>query len=301
MLAVLFLELISLAELSYVAYASPKKLWRFVAPLSLALLASFFYHIPIQLFVLGVVLLSFFAIEIGSAANFVALPFALYALFLLKGYSPLMLLLALLSLFPEFLVSREKHKATSRIESNRDILHISLGVLLIASLLFFGLSITLSLITFAVCAALSLGTYASMTPSTYFSKFLKGLERSNAPFGFGAFWLAFSLLLAAAFANQFAPVVFIALMFGDPSATLVGIRIRNRHRIPYAKEKSIEGALAFFAITAFIAYFFVGLYSILFALVGAAVESISKSIDDNLSIGVVLVALALLLQILGAV
>ena len=295
MLAILFLEIVSLAELSYVAYASPKKLWRFIAPLALALLASLFYHVPIQLFVLGSVLLSFFAIETGSVANFVALPFALYAVFLLKGYSTLILLLALLSLFPEFLVSREKHKANSRIESNRDIVHISLGVLLLASLFVFGLSITSLLIAFAVCAALPLGTYASLT-SDSFSKFLRGIERSNAPFGFGAFWLAFSLLLAAAFANQFAQAVFIALMLGDPSATLVGIRIRNRHRIPYAKEKSVEGTLAFFAITAFIAYFFVGLYSILFALVGAAVESISKSIDDNLSIGVVLVALSLLLQ-----
>ncbi len=294
---VLFIALVSIVELSYLAYNSPQKLLRLVLPVALASIAAAFYNIPFVQFISSVLVLSFFVVEIGRIENIVSLPFALYAV-LITSYSALALLFSVISIIPDFAVSRRHHTASKRVETHRDFLQTSIGILIALSLVLFGLSSTSLFISLGTCLALSLGTYVKLIPRSSFSKLLASLEKSNAPFGFGAFWLAFSLLLAASLAKEFAPAIFSALMFGDPFATFVGMHVRSRHNLPYNNKKSFEGTLAFFVATALAGFFFVGLFSLLFAFVGAVVESISKSIDDNLSIGVVLTVLALLLLLL---
>ncbi|EQD30317.1 cytidylyltransferase family protein, partial [mine drainage metagenome] len=84
----------------------------------------------------------------------------------------------------------------------------------------------------------------------------------------------------------------IALFFSDSLATIVGVSY-GRHKLPYNKSKSAEGALAFWASASIIAFPLIGAYSFLIGSILAIVESVSgpRTVDDNISIAIAVIAI----------
>ncbi len=78
----------------------------------------------------------------------------------------------------------------------------------------------------------------------------------------------------------------IVLALGDSASTLGGVTL-GRHKIPYNKEKSIEGTISGVG-AAFIGLMFLTPFSILVsacaAIIGMIVESLPLGVDDNLTV-----------------
>ncbi|MGI0134118.1 MAG: hypothetical protein ACREBW_04085 [Candidatus Micrarchaeaceae archaeon] len=188
-----------------------------------------------------------------------------------------------------------KRKST---EVNRDLIHILLGIILVAALFSTGFSqatkiiFGLILLGYIVNNILStnrlIGVYRKILP----------LERSNAVYGAGAMHLAAGTALLIGFIPNFNFVMFgiVALFFADPIATIIGLHL-GRARLPFNREKTVAGSLAFFAVAAVLGFPFIGLYSISFGIILAIIESLGGPIDDNIRIGVVTVLLYALLAL----
>jgi dolichol kinase len=78
----------------------------------------------------------------------------------------------------------------------------------------------------------------------------------------------------------------IVLALGDSASTLGGVAY-GRHKIPYNREKSIEGSVSGFGV-AFIGLLILAPFSIVISacasLIGMAVESLPLGVDDNLTV-----------------
>ncbi|MEM3841684.1 MAG: hypothetical protein QXN59_03260, partial [Candidatus Micrarchaeaceae archaeon] len=87
-----------------------------------------------------------------------------------------------------------------------------------------------------------------------------------------------------------------AVFFADPAATIFGVAF-GRAKLPYNKNKSWAGSLAYFAVLGAIGFELVGLIGVALAAALAFIESLDASLDDNASTSIafiVLVKLALL-------
>jgi len=80
--------------------------------------------------------------------------------------------------------------------------------------------------------------------------------------------------------SEIAAVIFI-LAIGDGASTIIGMK--GKHKIPYNKEKTFEGTVAFFLFS-LPAYFFIGEAIIPLAIIAAVVESLPLRLDDNLTV-----------------
>jgi dolichol kinase len=78
----------------------------------------------------------------------------------------------------------------------------------------------------------------------------------------------------------------IVLALGDSASTLGGVAY-GRHKIPYNREKSIEGSVSGFGV-AFIGLLILTPFSIVISagasLIGMVVESLPLGVDDNLTV-----------------
>lgn len=162
---------------------------------------------------------------------------------------------------------------------------------------------------FLLCIMLGIGysvafLYSKGVRVPFFSQLIDMAERENsrATPGKGTFRFFTGVLLAyivVLLMNKpyylFASSILV-LALGDSASTLAGVKI-GRRKIPYNRDKSIEGALAGFSI-AFIGIFLtMGLFfgvspgdaaliSITASFTGMLIESLPLPIDDNLTIPV---------------
>jgi dolichol kinase len=99
--------------------------------------------------------------------------------------------------------------------------------------------------------------------------------------GYGAFWFIFGLLLCSTFISAKGEALSAILMLGiaDGVSTLAGIK--GRHKLPYNKNKTLEGSLAFAIISVF-SVMWIGLIAIPYAILGAIIEGADTRVDDNL-------------------
>ena len=207
------------------------------------------------------------------------------------------MLLGLLSVITKLKEYRNRMD-NKRVEVERDIFHIGMGIFL---MLMFYFEIEPLAVTLQMLLILG-GIFAICLTETYnknaFSDFIFRFERNGSALGYGAMWLALGSLFAVSFLNT--PnvlVVFSAIFMGDPIATIVGTHF-GKTKIPWNVRKSLTGSAAYFTATAGISSLFIGpYYAILVGLVGALVESLRIGIDDNLSVSVVLTVLLLALGI----
>ncbi len=172
-------------------------------------------------------------------------------------------------------------------ETARQLFHMTVGLIALAGLLAFGKGF----MTAAVFFTIILGTIlinARMRglKIPLVQWFEERFERESAPVpGWGSACYAAGALLAITFlpeAAQIAAAIFI-LGIGDGVSTIIGRR--GRMRLPYNKDKTVEGSLAFF-VACLPAYAFIGPAVVPLALIAAIAESL-PGIEDNLLIPLV--------------
>lgn len=193
----------------------------------------------------------------------------------------------------------ERTKKMKKVEINRDIIQIFLGMVLVAIVLVLPYIYAVSIVfAFIILAYTFNNLLANLRISPLYRRAMD-LERKDVTYGQGATYLAASTAMVMGFTHTSSVLLFgiAVLFFADSLATIVGVSIKHAAQLPYNKSKTIVGTFAFFAVAALAAYLlnFGLFYSIIFALVLAFVESIGTAIDDNIRSGVVVVILGLLL------
>jgi dolichol kinase len=190
------------------------------------------------------------------------------------------------------LLKYRHQRAGKSLETKRDIIHAFLGLIVLALFVYlpfyYAVYVTATLILVGYVYNSLLGDRKN--GSLY--KLLISIERPGALYGLGALYLGIGVTLLLGFIhNQHFMIIGIgALMLADPIATIIGINMKGP-RLFYNKDKSVLGSLSFFVVVALIGYPFIGLYSILFGLGLAFVESMKLGIDDNVSIPIVMILL----------
>lgn len=193
--------------------------------------------------------------------------------------------------------SRTVNKERSK-EVHRDIIQIALGAVVLAILAFLKSSAAIAI----VFALIILG-YAVNDLSN--ERRLKGayeilesrLERSGVIYGSGALYIAAGTAMIVGFVNDPAFVMFgiITLFFADSMATIVGVNL-DRVKLPYNKNKSVFGSLAFFLVTALLGYPLIGLVAVGLGALLAFVESVDIKLDDNVSLAMFVIVAYVLLR-----
>ncbi len=196
-------------------------------------------------------------------------------------------------------IGSQRKVSNAGIELRRDFVHLFGGIILF--LLFFGLSYNFAgyAADYIFIIGILVVFYAELWRSNRLSMSLYKIEKHKGYVGYGAIWLGIGTLLSYVFLDKsFFLLALAAIYFADPVATFVGTYWKS-FRLPWNRKKSLYGSVSYFAIVAVLGYPLVGPFSLLFALVGAAVESLALKLDDNFSVAVALVALYYLLAFAG--
>jgi dolichol kinase len=197
-----------------------------------------------------------------------------------------------------------RHKARSaRKEKSkeivRDVIQIIMGGIIIAMLAFFKpnasvpMVFTLIILGYAVndlSGEKSLGGAYKAVESR--------LERSGVVYGSGALYIAAGTALVIGFVVNPLFVMFgmIVLFFSDSAATIVGISI-DFVKLPYNKDKSLMGSLAFLIVAASLGYLVIGVNALILAVPLAFIESLNTHLDDNVSVAIAIVIASVLLRL----
>ncbi|MCL5430300.1 MAG: hypothetical protein M1504_02375 [Candidatus Marsarchaeota archaeon] len=186
-----------------------------------------------------------------------------------------------------------RHKRASKlVETKRDTIHISLGIVLLLLFVFLrfydAVYVTMGLVFLAYIYNSMLGKRGK---GIIYSA-LSSMERTGALYGMGALYLGIgtAILLGFIHTTSFAIVGIAALFFADPIATIVGVNLGSI-KLPYNRKKSVVGTIAFFIVTSIAAYFAVGFYGLEFGAVLAIIESLDIPIDDNVLISIAMVVM----------
>ncbi len=203
-------------------------------------------------------------------------------------------------LYREFVLNPKRDEKDSRKkrtrEINRDIIQIIFGIVLVSVLYYFTYTTAIEIIFGLIILGYIVNNMLAnfIVKPTYRS--VMDLERKNVTYGLGASYLAASAALMLGFTNTAGLMLFgiIAVFFGDSAATIIGLSFRNATSLPYNRQKTIIGTLAFFLVTAVLGYFVIGIYALPFAAILAFVESLKISLDDNIRSGILVVILGAL-------
>ncbi|MEW5996753.1 MAG: hypothetical protein AB1657_04120 [Candidatus Micrarchaeota archaeon] len=170
-------------------------------------------------------------------------------------------------------------------ETGRQIVHMLIGLAFLLILQLYGRH-TLEVLLFGAILAgfFAMHIVLSGFRVPFVSWFVESFEREGVRVpGFGSAWYAVGALLAAVSIQETAMLsaVIAILAFGDSLSTIFGRK--GKWRIPYNRNKTLEGSIAFFA-GSLSAYYFIGPAAVPLALFCAAVESIPLPFDDNIAI-----------------
>lgn len=194
--------------------------------------------------------------------------------------------------------SAERSKKMKKVEIKRDVIQIFLGIVLVAVAMIFSYFAAISIIfALILLGYTSNNLLANLKVGPLYRKAMD-LERKDATYGQGATYLAASTALVMGFTHTTAFLLFgiAVLFFADSLATIIGVSMKGAAKLPYNRNKTLVGTIAFFIVAAVAGYFLIGwLYGILFAFVLAFIESLGTSIDDNIRSGVMVVILGMLL------
>ncbi len=174
-------------------------------------------------------------------------------------------------------------------EDERQIVHIFLGVCAILLVDFFGVQAAAYIMGAILVAGIMLVhlklSRISLGP---LENPLERFERPGVTPGYGAMTLAAGMLAILTLISGKESILasLCILGFGDAGSTLIGIR--SKKKLPYSREKTFGGSIAFFLFSLPAAYF-AGLPALVVAGLAAFGESLESHIDDNLVIAVVCV------------
>lgn len=174
-----------------------------------------------------------------------------------------------------------------RREVSRQMFHLFFGIAALALLLLLGRSFLMGgaffvlLIGFLAVNRILLGGRVPLA-----QWFLERFERPGVHFpGWGSACYGLGVLFLAGYLDPPAQIAaaLVVLAIGDGFSTLAGKM--GRVKLPWNRNKTLEGTLAFLVGSGF-GYYFVGPAIIPVAIVAALVESIDWPLDDNLMIPV---------------
>lgn len=176
-------------------------------------------------------------------------------------------------------------KERKDLELRRKLLHSFFGLMLISILFYFGREILIIfLISLLLLGSMMIMQRLKGNRIPVAEWFEDTFERKNVMFpGYGAFWYAVGTLLLALClgdASEIAAGILI-LALGDSAATIFGIN--SPHTLPYNRNKTLEGSLAF-VIFSLPSCFFIGWMGLPLVLLAAIAESLPVPCDDNLLI-----------------
>jgi dolichol kinase len=174
-----------------------------------------------------------------------------------------------------------------RMEFERQVMHLLVGVGAIAMLFLLGRPFTAATVFFVLLAGTLIVNLKINGMKIFFVQwFIERFERRDALFpGFGSACYATGVLIPLVFLTDINEVAacIIVLAIGDGLSTLVGRK--GRIKLPYNRKKTAEGAAAFFG-GSLAAVLFVGAGALPLAVVAAIVETIDFRIDDNITVPV---------------
>jgi len=210
-------------------------------------------------------------------------------------------------LYVDFFESKNKIRSSLnsrlQVEVNRDVIHILIGVLVAAMVLLLPLNLASDTIFFLILAGYLVNNISGLKQASRAGTLLHSfyrytasrMERMSTTFGIGAVYLAagIALLIGVIHNSNFLLFSVIALLFADPAATIVGIRVGGP-KLPYNRRKSAAGTMAFFIIAGFLGYLAIGYNAFIAAAILAGVESLDLFVDDNIRIAVICAAIYLL-------
>jgi len=169
-------------------------------------------------------------------------------------------------------------------ETGRQLFHMAVGLIALAVFLHFGRGFAIAVAFFTIITGtllINLRLQGKRIPIVLW--FEKRFERKDAPLpGWGSACYATGVLMLLATlsdVNGIAAAIFI-LAVGDGVSTILGRK--GKIRIPYNKDKTAEGALAFF-ISSLPAYYFIGPLAIPLILLATLAETLPL-LEDNLVI-----------------
>ncbi len=278
-------------------YAKRKDAAFLAVSLAAGAVLAVYVNADLLLMLLGILIFNGLASTYHSKTNYAFFFLALFFTYLVYSTPELLAQAMLLGfLSAAYFFTKHSKRMNVDIERKRDIAQVVLGFGFIASFLFVpGEYVRLALML-AILVFSFVGNYSSSNRKSTLSKVLYSFEREDAILGQGAMWLAAGALVALSFLNDRGlAAVLIAIFLGDAVATLVGTSL-GKPRLPYNKDKSVPGTVAYFLVTAVAAFPIIGYPALPIALVAALVESKPKHIDDNLDTAVIL---TILLSILG--
>ncbi len=117
----------------------------------------------------------------------------------------------------------------SRVEINRDVLHIAVGILLILVFYFESNPVAITTLILLIMGGILTLSMTETYKGNYISRLVYSLERNGATLGHGAQWLALGSLFAVSFlSTPGVIVVFAAIFIGDPAATIIGVSVGGR-------------------------------------------------------------------------
>jgi dolichol kinase len=164
-------------------------------------------------------------------------------------------------------------------EAIRQLVHIGFGAFVLLFYTLFGRTATIKGLFVATFVCI-LFMVARFLP--HLSSLSQRLGRRRSLFARGAFSYTVGCLFLFCFTPpDFACGILCILAFGDGVCTLVGRWARIK--LPWNKEKSLEGLVTFFLFGLFSA-FFLGKSAIFYSLCLAFIESQRIRIDDNILI-----------------
>jgi dolichol kinase len=199
-------------------------------------------------------------------------------------------------LYREFVLNpkrSERAKKSRQLEINRDIVQIILGIAVLAIAIIFPYLAAISIIfALILLAYTSNNLIANLRMGRFYTRAMD-LERRGATYGQGAIYLAAGTALVIGFAHNANFLLFgiVVLFFADSLATIIGVSLRHAAELPYNRNKTIVGTLAFFVVAAVGGYLILGLIGVLFAVILAFIEGLNLSLDDNIRSGIVIVIL----------
>ncbi|MEM0149275.1 MAG: hypothetical protein QXW10_00035 [Candidatus Micrarchaeaceae archaeon] len=180
-----------------------------------------------------------------------------------------------------------------KIETNRDILQIGLGIIVMLIIAAGKVSIPVISVLIITAYAFNNSLPGSNKHVTLYAA-LNRFERRGSAYGLGAIYLVAGTSMLVGFINHmhFLEAAIAVLFIGDALATIIGMRF-GMARLPYNRRKTV-GGFAAFAIVGAVSFYAIGIgapLSIALAFALAFVESISSRFDDNITVPIALIIL----------
>lgn len=168
----------------------------------------------------------------------------------------------------------------------RQLIHAS-GVFIVIISYFTSPEYLIILVTFALFLAIILFELDKKYYLPFFSYIFQRCKRKDDERGFIYFFIGIILtLIIFKFNMSIANAAILILLFGDSASTIIGRKF-GRRRMPFKKDKTVEGSLAFVAVGLIFAITQVPLATAFIGAIAGAIAEAYSPIDDNIPIPLV--------------